>query len=49
MIIKTTTYTPQCGLISPLLLNITLYGIGDILNIIYNKYDYLHFLNLNML
>ncbi|SPR13700.1 reverse transcriptase domain-containing protein [Orientia tsutsugamushi] len=41
-IIKTTTGTLQGGLISPLLLNITLSGMGDILNIIYNKYDYLH-------
>ncbi|KJV55675.1 reverse transcriptase family protein, partial [Orientia tsutsugamushi str. Karp] len=41
-IIKTTAGTPQCGLISPLLLNITLHGMSDILNIIYNKCDHLH-------
>ncbi|WP_342638325.1 group II intron reverse transcriptase/maturase [Orientia tsutsugamushi] len=41
-IIKTTAGTPQGGLISPLLLNITLHGMSDILNIIYNKCDHLH-------
>nr|WP_064592042.1 reverse transcriptase/maturase family protein [Orientia tsutsugamushi] len=41
-IIKTTAGTPQGGLISPLLLNITLHGMSDILNIIHNKCDHLH-------
>ncbi|KJV79875.1 HNH endonuclease family protein [Rickettsia hoogstraalii str. RCCE3] len=39
---KTTVGTPQGGVISPLLLNIALHGMEDILNITYDKYDHLH-------
>lgn len=37
--IETTRGTPQGGLISPLLLNIALHGMEDVLNITYDKYN----------